>query len=287
MADRTWNAVDGALYEEDWTQAAKLIAGVLLARCPNQYGVFKMPFWFLKLTFKGIYNRAEIDGVIAEWIADGWITYYPETETVWIRNKWSRCEPNPGQNNVKGAINHLKRFPEVLEGFKARYRGVFNSLTPVEPPSDPPSTPDPDPDPEKKTDMSPTSVADGSLFSDGKKKKLSRDHTDWLKSDKAQVRVVGYFVNEYLKLYGFKPQLEFKSVFPNANTLLKRGMSEKLIREKIDAFLAIDPEKTDDYTKKIVEGHLWKMFIKHVDRIKAKTAGRKDPRAAQIERMTK
>jgi|GEM_PF-3822522 len=148
MADRSWNAIDGALYEEEWSQAAKLIAGVLLARCPNQYGVFKMPFWFLRVTFSGIYNRSDIDGVIAEWEGDGWITYFPETGTIWIRNKWGRCEPNPGENNIKGAMNHLKQFPEVLKGFEDRYRVVLNSRTPVEPPSNPRSTPDPDPDPD-------------------------------------------------------------------------------------------------------------------------------------------
>ncbi len=195
MSDRTWNAIDGALYEEDWTQSAKLIAGVMLARCPNQYGVFKMPFWFLRMIFEGIYTRHDIDAAIVEWEGDGWIKYYPKTETVWICNKWGRCEQKPGENNIKGAINHLKRFPEVLDGFKARYTELEPCLTPVPPPSDTPSTPDPEPDPDPDPEPDP----------EHPKKKQSPKSGDEKKSISKRRIITDAYQDCHVKKFGKKP----------------------------------------------------------------------------------
>jgi hypothetical protein len=125
MSDRTWNPIDARLYEEDWTQEAILIAACLIARCPNQYGIFEFPWGFLTRFFRGLYTRAQIETVISELAAgnDPFIKLYCDKKWVWIRKKWKREQKNPSWKNEKGALTFLKDYPmELARDFQALYK---------------------------------------------------------------------------------------------------------------------------------------------------------------------
>lgn len=127
MSDRTWNSVDARLYEEDWSQGAIILCACLLARCPNQYGLFDMPWGFLKLFFKGLYTRSEIESYVTEWEATGFAKLYRDRQVIWIVKKWKRSG-NPGELHWKGLENLLKDFPEVREGFMAYYKPLYKGI---------------------------------------------------------------------------------------------------------------------------------------------------------------
>ena len=127
MSDRTWNSVDARLYEEDWSQGAIILCACLLARCPNQYGVFDMPWGFLKLFFKGLYTRQEIEAYVVEWEASGFAKLYRGRQVIWIVKKWKRSG-NPSELHWKGLENVLMDFPEVREDFMAYYKPLYKGM---------------------------------------------------------------------------------------------------------------------------------------------------------------
>ena len=127
MSDRTWNAVDARLYEECWSSEAKIIAGVLLARCPNQYGVFEFPYWFMQILFKDMLPSNNLEGVFSEWIEAGFAKFYRGKKVIWVRAKWKRAG-KPSEMHVKGMLNHLENYPEVREDFLSYYKPLFNRI---------------------------------------------------------------------------------------------------------------------------------------------------------------
>lgn len=129
MADRTYNMVESRLYEEDWSQGARLIAGVLLARCPNQYGIYDTPRWFLCQLFDGIFTREQIEGFLDELKNDGFIRFYKDRKIIWIVKKWKREQKNPSKNNFKGASTFLENYcDELVNDFKGVYRGLVGAM---------------------------------------------------------------------------------------------------------------------------------------------------------------
>jgi len=138
MSDRTWNQIDARLYEEDWSQGAIIIAACLLARCPNQYGVFDMPWGFLNLFFKGLYPRAEIEAYAVELEGAGFLKFYENRRIVWIRKKWRRIDWNKADTNKKGAANFLQQWPITL---RTDFMTLYDlSITPSTPPVHPTNT---------------------------------------------------------------------------------------------------------------------------------------------------
>lgn len=123
MADRTWNAVDSRLYEEDWTQAAIIIMGIIIAKCPNQYGVYKLPLGFIRRFLQGVFvpEQPSIDAAIKEIAKEKAIKLYDD-RVVWIVKKWGRDKYSQIENNRKGAIDYLvANFPNVVADFETKY----------------------------------------------------------------------------------------------------------------------------------------------------------------------
>ena len=126
MSDRTWNAVDARLYEEMWSSDARLIMGVLIARCPNPYGVYDIPYLILSTLFSddrvhhGLQELASVE--------DAPIKLYRNNRVVWIIKKWKRAgEPN--LNQQKGAYNTIYNgMREVWSDFYKFYREVLRGL---------------------------------------------------------------------------------------------------------------------------------------------------------------
>lgn len=124
MADRTWNAVDARLYEEMWSREARLILGVLIARSPNQYGVYEMPYLVLSTLFR----PKQIEKAIEELIAEGVIKLYRDGKVVWIVKKWKRSVPNI--NNQVGAYNLIQgSYPEAWSDFQGMYRLMLEGIS--------------------------------------------------------------------------------------------------------------------------------------------------------------
>jgi len=141
MSDRTWNQIDAKLYEEDWSRGARIVAGVLLARCPNQYGVFDFPKGYLRDLFEGLYSGLEIDAFMQEWEEAGFVKFYRKRTVIWIRSKWKRSGL-PSDNHWKGLKAHLMDFPEVQEDFLSYYEPHWKGIqSPSEPPRSKPKPP--------------------------------------------------------------------------------------------------------------------------------------------------
>ena len=132
MADRTWNAVDARLYEERWSRNAKLIMGVIIARCPNPYGVYDVPYVILETLFA----PEDIDAALDELtkLKRPPIKLYREGEVVWIIRKWGR-EGKPNEKQQKGAFNTIEgSYNEVWKDFREVYKGYLRSIDGVSDP---------------------------------------------------------------------------------------------------------------------------------------------------------
>jgi len=160
MSDRTWNRIEAALYEEEWSQAARIIAGVVLAKCPNQYGIFKFPWQFLKDLFAGIYSRTDIAGVIAEWEADGWVKLYDDQKIIWIKKKWQKEQPNRSTKHWQGLATFLNDYPMVIKDFMDCYNP---HAIPIQSPCHPPVNSDTDTETEKKKETNLASKSDADI----------------------------------------------------------------------------------------------------------------------------
>lgn len=207
MSDRTWNAVDAKLYDEDWSQGAIIIASCLLIRCPDQYGVFDAPWGFLTRFFQGIYIRAELEMIMVE-LEDkeiGFLRFYRNRKVIWIESKWKRSG-KPTELHWKGAMNHLMRYPEVQEDFLSYYEPYWKGMEggskgdndSQEPPLNPESESDSESN-KKETNMPP--VGAESEKSAPKKKRKSVPIEDRnMKTDRG--RLVQQWYRQYKKYDG-------------------------------------------------------------------------------------
>ena len=166
MSDRTWNQIDAKLYEEDWSRGARIVAGVLLARCPNQYGVFDFPKGYLRDLFEGLYSGLEIDAFMQEWEEAGFVKFYRKRTVIWIRSKWKRSGL-PSDNHWKGLKAHLMDFPEVQEDFLSYYEPHWKGIqSPSEPPRSkpkPPVNPESESESDKKKEKDLASKSDADI----------------------------------------------------------------------------------------------------------------------------
>ena len=182
MADRTWNAVDARLYEERWSRNAKLIMGVIIARCPNPYGVYDVPYVILETLFA----PEDIDTALGELIKlkRPPIKLYRDGEVVWIIRKWGR-EGKPNEKQQKGASNTIEgSYNEVWEDFKGVYKEYLRGIDGV---SDPlPSDSDSDTESDTEKNKIPDADAPDNLKSKGKPS--GRDATAiWTDEYRAQI----------------------------------------------------------------------------------------------------
>ena len=129
MADRTYNTVDICIYDEDWDESTLLVALMLLTKCPNQYGIFKMPTGFLKKTFSKHFTPEDIEKGVKNLVDDGMINLYKDSTVVWIKKKWSRDGYYNVSNNQLGALRFIKEeFPCVYADFEQEYGLVLTEV---------------------------------------------------------------------------------------------------------------------------------------------------------------
>lgn len=132
MADRTWNAVDARLYDEDWNEVSILVMGMILAKCPNQYGVYKLPLGFIKRFLRAVLrgDAMTIDAALDELESEHAIQRYREGRVVWIIKKWGRDPYSKMKNNRDGALKSIsENFPDVYPDFERRYPLVATEST--------------------------------------------------------------------------------------------------------------------------------------------------------------
>lgn len=269
MSDRTWNQIESRIYEEDWSKGARLIAAFLITRCPNQYGVFKVSWGFLKDFFKEWFTSNEIEGFCQELEADGCFKFYKGREILWIVKKWGRDRYSEHPNNRKGAVSYLvATFPDVVPDFFTWY-GLSMDLVGLS--THKPGHSESDTDSEKKI-MS--GKPDGTTEKP-KKEKKSITPLDLLDSPDPDKHLIGFFILEYEKKFGNQPAIPWDHAYPNIRAVLKRGYTPAQVEKKALVFFSMDYETASEYDQKWLRGHTWDMFIRHIDKIELKPQQKK------------
>jgi len=229
MADRTWNQIDARLYEEDWSKEARLIAGFLIARCPNQYGVFKISWGFLKEFFLPWFTPEQIEEVCREWERDGWVKFYNGREIVWIVNKWGRDRYRNTPNNRKGAVDYLvEHFPNVVPDFLTKYDLVELSRDKPELSRTSDTDTESDPETEKKEkDICPPSVGEVKLSKGNGKTKGTEPFIPYrLRPAKIPTsRLVKFWHAAYFKVHGHEYVGDIQRMMSQVKGLIDKNVA--------------------------------------------------------------
>jgi hypothetical protein len=283
MADRTYNAIDAKLYDEDWSKGARIVAGVLIARCPNQYGVFDFPMGFLKDFFQGIFTPGELMAFAQEWEASGFAKFYRSRSVIWIVKKWKRTG-KPSDKHWQGLEAHLIGFPEVRDDFLSLYEHYWNGVvspsephrnplpSPSHPPVNPDSESDSDSDSEKKTtNLRPPNGDAGKkplvLVGDKPKAKKPYIPIEEREAKTPGAKLVKFWHVKYREVHGTAYSGDIKRMGGQVTTLLRRNSLEDICIGM--AYLLKDCEH-DQYHK-----HSFDHFVKKASDyiIEAKKAG--------------
>ena len=252
MSDRTWNPIDARLYEEDWSQGAIIVAACLIARCPNQYGVFDTPIGFIKMFFKGAYTTLEIDGFMCEWEQSGFIKFYDDRRVCWICKKWKRDKYNGISTNQVGAVRYLaEHYPDVVQDFVTMY-GLSTNLVPTKTPKPPTSDSDTESEPEKKEQELPPAkaVAD--------KKAPARKGNSVPIEDRNPKTANGRIVQQWFRRY-----LKVHEVKWSGNIAKMGGQCKSLIRDHSEDDLLIAMAYLFDQ-KDWYKPHEWDFYVRKI-----------------------
>ena len=245
------------------------MAGVVLARCPDQYGVFDFPLGYIKDFFQGIFTPMELTGFFQEWEAADFARFYRDGKVIWIRAKWKRSGL-PSANHWKGLLAHLEGFPEVREGFLSYYQPHWRGIEGgSEPPVNPDSESDSESESEKEESKSHCPVPAQAPTPNGRKRKPKAPE------DKTPARLFyEHWLAEYEDHFGKKPILQAGDVInlQKAYTSTLKEHPDAEIRAVMFFFFRL--------TDPVWAGHKPHLLFKNFDRIHelylAKTgAGRK------------
>lgn len=134
MADRTWNAVDISIWDEDWSELAIGIAIQIITNCPNQYGIYDLPLGSIKRYWRMLGQDAPaIKAAIEELMAADFIRIFGNGK-VWIVKKFKRelhHLVNPKYRS--GVASFIENYPEIKPDFEALYVSYYSgtSIKPV------------------------------------------------------------------------------------------------------------------------------------------------------------
>jgi len=134
---------------------------IIISKCPNQYGIYKVPLGFLKMRLAEKFTGDEVAEAVAFLAADGAIKLYRNDTIAWLVNKFDRehgLTPN-NRNHCMAVRDELRKFPEIREPFLSRYHDYamgIASLSDSDSMVEVSSDPDPDPDPETETEKNNT-----------------------------------------------------------------------------------------------------------------------------------
>jgi hypothetical protein len=247
MPDRKSNPIDRSLLDEKWSPGAITIAGCLITMCPNNYGVFDMPWGFLYRFYQGIFTKIEIDGFVQELEAGDvdkrFMGLYRERTVVWIRSRWKRAV-KPSEEKWKGLDNQLKIYPEVSRDFLSYYIPYWKSIEGAF-----------SPDVKGKNQTAFFPIPENP---DKPKTKLS----DLLASPKEDNQLIGYFIQQYIAIIGGgvkQPSIEWKSIYPIVRGLFKKGYKLVELKKYIDFFMNYKPQS--EYDANRVKGHHFKLWV--------------------------
>jgi len=154
MSDRTWNGIDGRIWDEDWPLSAMVAMAFIVSRCPNQLGIYKLPLGAMKRVMAEKWTADEVVEAVAFLASDGCIKLYRQDTVVWLVNKFERERGlvPANERHVKYVKSELSRYHEVRDAFLSRYHDYkigIESLSDSDSETMPTTDPDPDPDPEK------------------------------------------------------------------------------------------------------------------------------------------
>lgn len=123
MSDRTWNRIDGRLWDEDWSLCALVVMAILISRCPNAYGIYKLPLGVIKRTLAEKFTAVEVAEAIRFLALDGTIKLYRQDTIVWLVNKFARESSLLPANSMhmKYLRSELAKYPEVRDEFLSLY----------------------------------------------------------------------------------------------------------------------------------------------------------------------
>ena len=262
MSDRTWNPIDARLYEEDWSQGAIIVAACLIARCPNQYGVFDTPIGFIKMFFKGAYTTLEIDGFMCEWEQSGFIKFYDDRRVCWICKKWKRDKYNGISTNQVGAVRYLaEHYPDVVQDFVTMY-GLSTNLVPTKTPKPPTSDSDTESEPEKKEQELPA-VAAEPIKPPAKKKGTPIE-------DRVMKNPPGKLVQQWFRRY-----LKVHDVKWSGDIARMGGQAKTLLRDHSEDDLLIAMAYLFDKPKGQYNPHTWDFYVRKISDhiVEAREAG--------------
>lgn len=260
MSDRSWNAIDARIYDEDWSTLAILICQQIIVKCPNQYGVYKLPTGFLKRFFNGMLadGQPTVDQAIQELVDDGVVRLFGET--VWIVNKWGRDKYSGIGTNQVGAVRYLaEHYPDVVPDFCTKYG--LSTLLGGTSESESDSEPDTDTEPEKKKTL--PSKSDGG---NSKPKKAYVPIED-RKAKTPVSKLVKYWHVRYRDIHGIGYTGDMRAMSGQAANLVKRNKAD-LLAAGINCLLT-----SEEHAK--FRPHTWDHFVKNASTyiLEAKEAG--------------
>ena len=133
MSDRTYQKIRSSIYENDWSNPAMLNAAMLIAKCPNRYGVYETPIRFLLDRLSGILDRPTITEAINELQEVGFLKRYRVSESsntldiIWIRDHFLDDNTKQLYHNTIGLLDKLgKWYPELSNDFIAYHADYFS-----------------------------------------------------------------------------------------------------------------------------------------------------------------
>jgi len=130
VSDRTWGRLFGELWFEDWDTCPAVILAMLISLCPNAFGIYKLPYGFIKKRLADTWDCDAIMEAIDFLQEDGTIKLYRNNTVVWIPKKCQRDGTTSPKNwrHVKNLKDILSAFNEVSEDFLRRYNAYSMAI---------------------------------------------------------------------------------------------------------------------------------------------------------------
>jgi len=125
MADRTWNRIDMQLFDEDLSVEALFVYMLLKTKCPNLFGIYRIPAGFVKRKMTAVgSDDFSLEPVLEELTSQNKIRLYGET--IWIVEQFTEDTTMCIKRNVKAMYKFIAdQPPELRSDFKKRYSHHF------------------------------------------------------------------------------------------------------------------------------------------------------------------
>ena len=125
MTDRTWNRIDMTLFDEDLSVEALFTYMLLKTKCPNSYGIYRIPAGFVKRKMSAASsNDFSLEPVLDELQTQNKIRLY--RDTVWIIEQFTEDKTMCIKRNIRAMYQFIAIQPAELQNdFKKHYSQHF------------------------------------------------------------------------------------------------------------------------------------------------------------------